>query len=439
MLRRITLDNFMSHAHTVIDLSPGLNVLVGPNNCGKSAVVEALRTVCYNEPAEALVRHGERESRITIETDDGHTVVWRRRGAAVGYTIDGRPIDRLNRSVPEDLHAILKLPKVATPQEEFEIHFGMQKFPMFLIDKPGAKAAGFFSTSSDAEKLMEMQRRHKEKVRSAKAEHKEISTDLERLARQLEALAPLDELAGAVEKVESAHQAVLLQRTEAGKLEGAIGRLVAMVALAGRHEGECGVLRELAGPPKMEDVESLERLAGRMVELSGQVGREGQVGKALEGLSQPPQVEETRGLESAIAALERVMEQRVRAVAEAGAVRELTPPPAVEDSASLERFIERMRAAMATCVACDSASAALAGLGEPPTVIETAAMESLIARWEEDRRREAQVKAEIAQIDREMAEVQARAQAWAEANPTCPTCGSAIQAERVLGGGHSHA
>ncbi|MFH1302796.1 MAG: ATP-binding protein, partial [Planctomycetota bacterium] len=34
MLKRITLHNFMSHSHTVIDLSPGLTVLTGPNNCG---------------------------------------------------------------------------------------------------------------------------------------------------------------------------------------------------------------------------------------------------------------------------------------------------------------------------------------------------------------------------------------------------------------------
>jgi chromosome segregation ATPase len=40
MLKRIELINFMSHKHMVLDLAPGLSVLVGPNNCGKSAVVQ---------------------------------------------------------------------------------------------------------------------------------------------------------------------------------------------------------------------------------------------------------------------------------------------------------------------------------------------------------------------------------------------------------------
>ena len=46
MIRRITLINFMAHEHTVLELTDGVNVLIGPNNCGKSAVVEAIRAVC---------------------------------------------------------------------------------------------------------------------------------------------------------------------------------------------------------------------------------------------------------------------------------------------------------------------------------------------------------------------------------------------------------
>ncbi len=43
MIRRITLVNFMSHSHTVIEPADGLTILTGQNNCGKSAVVWACR------------------------------------------------------------------------------------------------------------------------------------------------------------------------------------------------------------------------------------------------------------------------------------------------------------------------------------------------------------------------------------------------------------
>src|SRR5712692_10517375 len=113
MIRRITLENYMSHASTVIEPAAGLTVLVGPNNCGKSAVVSALETVCNNALGGYMVRHDEKEARVTLETHDNHTFVWRRKGNAVSYVIDGREIHRVRRGAsPDDLHNLLRLPKV---------------------------------------------------------------------------------------------------------------------------------------------------------------------------------------------------------------------------------------------------------------------------------------------------------------------------------------
>src|ERR1700733_14720606 len=137
MIRRIALQNYMSHTKTVIEPASGLTVLVGPNNCGKSAVVSALQTLCNNESGDYMVRHREKdaraavETRVTIETDDGHTFVWRRKGSTVSYEIDGRTINRLKGGVPDDLHSLLRLPNVEPGENSvpFDIHFGTQKSP----------------------------------------------------------------------------------------------------------------------------------------------------------------------------------------------------------------------------------------------------------------------------------------------------------------------
>jgi AAA15 family ATPase/GTPase len=94
MIRQITLQNYMSHADTVIEPATGLTVLVGPNNCGKSAVVFALETVCNNASGGYMVRHDEKEASVTVETDDGHTLLWKRRGNTVSYVIDGREMSK---------------------------------------------------------------------------------------------------------------------------------------------------------------------------------------------------------------------------------------------------------------------------------------------------------------------------------------------------------
>ena len=54
-IKKIIIDNFQSHEHTEIEFGPGLNVIVGPSDYGKSAVVRALRWVLYNEPRGAVL------------------------------------------------------------------------------------------------------------------------------------------------------------------------------------------------------------------------------------------------------------------------------------------------------------------------------------------------------------------------------------------------
>lgn len=43
-LAELTIKNFCKQRYTTLKLQPGLDALVGPNNVGKSAVINALRT-----------------------------------------------------------------------------------------------------------------------------------------------------------------------------------------------------------------------------------------------------------------------------------------------------------------------------------------------------------------------------------------------------------
>lgn len=74
MIHRLIVGNFMTHKHTVLELHPGVTVLTGPNNTGKSAVVEALRSLAKNPPSPSLIRHGAAKAVVHLELDDGSWV-----------------------------------------------------------------------------------------------------------------------------------------------------------------------------------------------------------------------------------------------------------------------------------------------------------------------------------------------------------------------------
>ena len=91
MIKRIELVNFMSHEHTVIEPSDGLTVLIGPNNCGKSAIVNALQVLCNNGKSTYVLRHGAKECQIVVETDAGDSIRWsRKKSGSPKYEINGK-------------------------------------------------------------------------------------------------------------------------------------------------------------------------------------------------------------------------------------------------------------------------------------------------------------------------------------------------------------
>jgi exonuclease SbcC len=262
MIRRITLENYMSHVHTVIEPASGLTVLVGSNNCGKSAVVSALETLCNNASGGYMVRHDEKEASVTVETDDNHTLVWKRRGNTVSYLIDGREISRLKRGVPEDLHKLLRLPKVdgGDTGDPFDIHFGTQKAPIFLLNESASRAALFFASSSDAAILLEMQKRHRNKVKERKNDEKRLNGEIAKLDAELVALEPLDTLAASVAQADGTYQ-------ELKALEGQIQTLgkemEALRAHSVQHDRlvqEYQCLAPLKPPPQLADTSPLESL-----------------------------------------------------------------------------------------------------------------------------------------------------------------------------------
>lgn len=442
MITRIELVNFMSHAHTVIEPAPGLTVLIGPNNIGKSAVVAALQILCHNEKSTYVTRHGEKECSITVQTSDGHTVQWLRK-TSPAYIIDGKRFDRLRQgNVPDLLHQVLRLPRIDSGSDaDFDIHFGAQKDPIFLLRDTGSNAARFFASSSDADRLVAMQKRHKEKHQEAKREKKRLEQRSADLNRELELLQPvvgleerLDDLERLFESIGQQSDTIAAARTLSEKLQETQRE-------RSRQELQLQSLSSLAAPPVLEPVEPLARFISELPRA--QRAREKLVAEqaAVRLLARPPLLQDETDLHSRIDRLHTARLEVDRQAAESRALMPLAQPPAVSDLAPLRATLQEFETFQSNLSRCASVRQSLSGL-QPvhPSVDTTPLARDLqeLVRCNELANQARQAAAETAH-ELEDGLRQCREELNGQ---NCPTCGGPINAEaflqhlRLAGGAH---
>jgi DNA repair ATPase RecN len=149
-----TLYDFQSHKETKIDLSPGVNVIVGNSDAGKSAITRAIRAVMLNECNNRFVRHGKDVFEVLIEFDNGWTIGRIKGDGENIYILKGKE-DKKGveftkfKEVPREIQEAIGEQVVRVDDSDkngFPVAIGGQHDPYFLI-------SSYFSSPSRAKLL----------------------------------------------------------------------------------------------------------------------------------------------------------------------------------------------------------------------------------------------------------------------------------------------
>ncbi|WP_417391920.1 AAA family ATPase [Gimesia sp.] len=445
MLKRITLHNFMSHSHTVIDLSPGLTVLTGPNNCGKSAFVSALQILADNTSGDFMVRHGEKECRVIVETDDGHTIEWKRKKKTVSYNIDGVDFHRLRNSVPDQLHEILKLSKVkAGDADEFDVHFGEQKSPIFLLGDRGSRAARFFASSSDASVLIEMQKLHRSKVKAAQQEYQRQQNELKQAEIALELLKPIPDLENKLELLNLSYESLQKEQQQIRNLEVFIQEFQQSEKRVSRLSDTVTTLNILPESLQQENEQPLAILTQRYVAIEYKTRVKQLQISALQTLTVPPSLQETDQLEKMIREMFS-LEQVVKSASATGdCLKQLSEPPHLAETEPLQKIIQKLALSEELTRIDRQESRVLESCLPPPELTNLQKMEQLCQQWEQAAVQFNAQRSLHEKCESEYESVRSQLLKWVEENPSCPTCGAELEPDQFIRTaetglqGHSH-
>ncbi len=479
MIRKIILENYMSHAKTVIEPAEGLTVLIGPNNCGKSAVVSALDTLCNNPSGDYMLRHGEKKVQVTVETDDDHIITWRRKGGTVSYIIDGREIYHLRGRLPEELHKFLRLGKVDPGDEHspFNVHFGQQKMPVFLLDEPESRAAVFFASSSDAALLIEMQRLHAENCRNYKRDKRRLIGEVKKLRSEIKALQPIEDCRLKVNKTQFEYDMVIEQikwlknlseiilnlsdQTRKFKwlgnkgkllanlatppalhnfmpLQGLIGQMIITIKNEKKESERHQIILKLKALPVLADTGKIKVLIKGISDLQLKSKKDGDIGETLISMRHPPEPEDEERLWQTIISLKKAKKHLMRCQSIHQEISKLKSLPDIQDEKSLEVICEDLSKAQAQSGMQHRYMQTLQELTSMPDLKDIAPLKAMIGQWEEMTKLLEKSQKEYKQSNDKMNKLKDEIQAWIKVNPACPTCGAQMELERFMEAGHSH-
>lgn len=242
-IRKIILENFQSHKYSVIELNEELNVIVGPSDSGKSAIIRGLKWALYNEPAgDYFIREGEREASVTVEFSDNIKVKRYRSKSKNSYHLfkrDGEEViyEGFGTNVPEEIIDAIDIKKIHLDSDESaSINLGEQLDGAFLLSEKTSVRASAIGRLVGVNVIDDALREGLKDNRNISTIIKNLDSTIIKIEAELEKYDYLTELSKIINKIEEIKTVIQEKTDKYNKLSSLYNRLIKTNSLLKENE-----------------------------------------------------------------------------------------------------------------------------------------------------------------------------------------------------------
>lgn len=212
MITSIHLKGFQAHTDSKLELSPGVNVILGKTDTGKSAILRGLGWVVFNRPSgDSFVNDKSKETSVTITTDRG--TVTRSRKPKNAYTINDVAFTAVGKTVPEEIRTVINLG---------DVNFQTQLDPYFLVLQTPGQISRYISEVLGFEVIDKAIASTKSETERLYRELGVLTARVEQLTQELAPLAEIDEIETGLVRIER-------QQSTVEELEGQHAALTKLI------------------------------------------------------------------------------------------------------------------------------------------------------------------------------------------------------------------
>lgn len=200
MIKTATISNFQSHKDTKLDLvTPGVNVIVGATDAGKSALFRALLWVCFNRPlGESMRSHwasNKEPTEVKIELTDRQVISRVKSSTINEYRIADLVLKAFGQDVPEEILNAHGMDRTLNVQSQID--------PFFLLQSSAGEVATYLNQVAGLDDIDHVTRRVQTAQRRTNQDINHEEGGIQNLKLSLDMYEGLDDLGEQIEDAES--------------------------------------------------------------------------------------------------------------------------------------------------------------------------------------------------------------------------------------------
>ena len=274
-LDSVIIKNFQSHKASELQFIPGVNVVIGPSDAGKSAIFRALNWVLTNWPlGNAFRSEWGGETRVELSTTDGEVVTRSKDKNTNKYVLGENVLKAFGSDPPEAVQQALEMD---------EINIQSQTDPPFLlVSSPGEVAQMLNQAASidDIDVVMAgLKKGHNETRRSIQTGDQWLKDQTEEL-KQYENLEQLEETVQELENLRRMESSLQSQVSKLTNIRHRAYELETKIEKAKHVDKAAKYLKQAEQEKKKQDevqtrMTRLEELGDRYQALNERLERTG--------------------------------------------------------------------------------------------------------------------------------------------------------------------
>ena len=207
---RVKVKDFNCIREAEFQFLPGLTVLQGESNGGKSSVFRAIENTIFNQSGTANVQHGKQFYLVGIE-NNGHKVIFKKGKAGGVYKVDDVEYSKVGVGQIEQVADALGIRETVLAGEKVRLNFWSQMGYPFLLDRSPGQLYKFIVDSSESESLSSVLKDIAKDIKDTNASIMANDSKLDLLRSQL---TTTEERLRTAEKTEETCKAIIAMDSE---------------------------------------------------------------------------------------------------------------------------------------------------------------------------------------------------------------------------------